>query len=837
MRRGAAFSATGGTTPYAFTVTAGRLPAGVTLSAQGTLSGTPTENGRFPISITATDRSSGSGPFSATRAYTLVVGAPAVPCAGAVSLIVAYGASATPVPLSLQGGTATRVAVVTAPQRGTATADGLAITYTPAPGFAGTDTFTYTASNAGGTSASATVTVTVAAPSVTLAPATLAAAQQDVAYQATLTATGGTAPYRFAVSAGRLPAGLTLSGSTIAGTPTESGSFTFSVTATDASTGDGPFSATRAYTLAVALPNLPVAQDSPARSVAATSLDGRSTVDIDLSALVSGNVTDIRVASQPRNGTVILARMGTRFVATYSPNVDYRGADAFTFTATGPGGSATATVPLTVTGVAPVAPALRATVDNGQTVEVNLTAAAGGGPFTGATVVSTSPADAVTATVVETGTGSTRQFALRIAAVGRFSGAATVTYTLANAFGTSAPAVIAVTVTARPDPAQDATVSAMSTAQAEAARRFAQTQIDNFSRRTEQLHNGGAGSTGSPMGIRFGADLSLQAGAGGIVQSNQVPTSDVLEMKMEHASSVRAAERASGLLGVGVDGRSTPVADRGGVGGMAGRARALAVGGVAGADMPSSGLAATQTNSTDAAEVADDGSRRVGSTAIWSGGAVAIGIRDATRQRNRLSISSGGLSAGVDLKVDEALTLGVGGGYGADRTRIARDDRSRVDSESWMGAAYGSFQPARNAFVDVKIGGGGLRFDSIRDIGGGAAARGRRDGSMWFGSLSAGLDRTSETWRLSAYGRADYLSADLDGYAETGGGLANLRFAKRDLTSLTGLVGLRGSFVSGRWVPRLTGTSSSAAARRRSITPTCRASASRSRTIAGCATR
>ena len=102
-----------------------------------------------------------------------------------------------------------------------------------------------------------------------------------------------------------------------------------------------------------------------------------------------------------------------------------------------------------------------------------------------------------------------------------------------------------------------------------------------------------------------------------------------------------------------------------------------------------------------------------------------------------------------------------------------------------------SSQPAPNAFIDAVIGGGGLRFDSIRDVANGATARGRRDGSMWFGSLSAGIDRTTDSWRLSAYGRADYLSADLDAYTETGGGTANLRFAQRDLTSLSGLIGVR----------------------------------------------
>src|ERR1051326_3909896 len=49
-------------------------------------------------------------------------------------------------------------------------------------------------------------------------------------------ASGGTSPYAFAVSSGALPAGLVLNGATgaITGSPTTPGTFTFSITATDA---------------------------------------------------------------------------------------------------------------------------------------------------------------------------------------------------------------------------------------------------------------------------------------------------------------------------------------------------------------------------------------------------------------------------------------------------------------------------------------------------------------------------------------------------------------------------------------------------------------------------
>ena len=48
-------TATGGTAPYTFSVVSGTLPAGLTLSSGGLLSGTPTTVGSPPVTILATD--------------------------------------------------------------------------------------------------------------------------------------------------------------------------------------------------------------------------------------------------------------------------------------------------------------------------------------------------------------------------------------------------------------------------------------------------------------------------------------------------------------------------------------------------------------------------------------------------------------------------------------------------------------------------------------------------------------------------------------------------------------------------------------------------------------
>ena len=56
---------------------------------------------------------------------------------------------------------------------------------------------------------------------ITLSPVVLPNGTQTVAYDQTITASGGTAPYTYAVTSGSLPAGLSLDGSTgeITGAP------------------------------------------------------------------------------------------------------------------------------------------------------------------------------------------------------------------------------------------------------------------------------------------------------------------------------------------------------------------------------------------------------------------------------------------------------------------------------------------------------------------------------------------------------------------------------------------------------------------------------------------
>jgi hypothetical protein len=68
------FTATGGSGTVTFAVTAGSLPSGLTLSPAGVLSGTPTQTGSHPITITATDSQHDTG----SENLTLIINCPTI---------------------------------------------------------------------------------------------------------------------------------------------------------------------------------------------------------------------------------------------------------------------------------------------------------------------------------------------------------------------------------------------------------------------------------------------------------------------------------------------------------------------------------------------------------------------------------------------------------------------------------------------------------------------------------------------------------------------------------------------------------------------------------------
>lgn len=235
-----------------YTLTAGALPAGLALdNGTASISGTPTAAGNFAFTITATDFAT-STPVPAD--FTLVVGAPTVVVGGAGTYNVDQGLSGADM-LQANGGTAPYAFAVTdgaLPPGMSLAADGtFSGTFTTAGTFSfdvtATDSSTGTGAPFTGT-ASFTFEVAATAPTITLSPATLDDGTVGVAYAASLSADGGTAPYAFAVTAGALPSGLSLAeDGSLSGTPSVAGTANFTVTATD----DDGFTGSQALSITV----------------------------------------------------------------------------------------------------------------------------------------------------------------------------------------------------------------------------------------------------------------------------------------------------------------------------------------------------------------------------------------------------------------------------------------------------------------------------------------------------------------------------------------------------------------------------------------------------------
>ena len=94
-------------------------------------------------------------------------------------------------------------------------------------------------SDSSGSTATKQLSITVNPPQVQVTTSSLAGGTTGLPYSATLSATGGTGTYSWSISSGTLPAGLSLSGNTISGTPTEAGTSTFTVKAADSTGSSG----------------------------------------------------------------------------------------------------------------------------------------------------------------------------------------------------------------------------------------------------------------------------------------------------------------------------------------------------------------------------------------------------------------------------------------------------------------------------------------------------------------------------------------------------------------------------------------------------------------------
>lgn len=240
-------TAAGGTTPYIWSVESGStLPAGLTLNATtGEISGVPTTAGAHTFSVRVTD---GAALF-ATKAFQITVNAP--PSITTTALPNATVGVAYSQTVQATGGTAPlswRIAGGSLPA-GLSLAQATGV-ISGTPTTVGQNNVSIEVADARGATATAAllITVTSAAAPLAISTAALPDWTQNVAYAQTLAATGGSGTYSWSVTAGSLPAGMTLNAQTgaITGTPTAVSTATFTV-----QLSDGSATATRQFTIRI----------------------------------------------------------------------------------------------------------------------------------------------------------------------------------------------------------------------------------------------------------------------------------------------------------------------------------------------------------------------------------------------------------------------------------------------------------------------------------------------------------------------------------------------------------------------------------------------------------
>jgi Putative Ig domain len=229
------FTAVNGTAPLTWSISGG-LPPGLKLNASsGQVSGTPTQWGGFPYTVTVTDSSSmpamdtGQGNLNVAQQLQIIgMLNPAYIGQSYSTYLTAIGGY-YPYTWALSSGSL--------PPGLTLNGGGASIGGTPTQ--LGSNSFVLQVSDSGVPPALFTqaYTLNVTPTPLSVLGNLLSPAPVNVLYHSQVPASGGTPPYTFSISSGSLPPGLTLDAATgyVDGTPIKVGTYNFTASGTDSS--------------------------------------------------------------------------------------------------------------------------------------------------------------------------------------------------------------------------------------------------------------------------------------------------------------------------------------------------------------------------------------------------------------------------------------------------------------------------------------------------------------------------------------------------------------------------------------------------------------------------
>jgi len=226
-----ALAASGGTTPYIWSIISGCLPPGLTYGQTGVISGTPLSTGTYSFTAQVMDAVSAT----ATKALSITINSSSPLSITTSSLAsgvtgsfysktLAASGGVTPYSWSLYSGSLPAGLSLSA----TGVISGTLVS-------AGTSTFVARVTDAVSSTATKTLSITVISNSPTITTSSLASGTTGTYYSQTLAASGGETPYVWSRDSGSLPAGIMFnSAGVIFGTPTSAGTYSFTARVTDA---------------------------------------------------------------------------------------------------------------------------------------------------------------------------------------------------------------------------------------------------------------------------------------------------------------------------------------------------------------------------------------------------------------------------------------------------------------------------------------------------------------------------------------------------------------------------------------------------------------------------